>query len=340
MAFYIKNKEGQILISGGSLEIGDGLKVEEGVLKADVDNELKTDSSNPVENQVVTQRINEIDLVTSAALNDLNNNKADKDNFKTINGESIIGSGNIEIESGGGGTIDNIEVNGIEGIVENKVASVDITGLDVPVGEGFTQSTETNDNLQILETDNVSEALGKLQKVWKDDEEVMTRAFFAIKESTGFNDNLEYQTVDDSSNFLYDVTDLQQADTKLAGAITDLQTFIVNNTFTINVNNTSYRVLKPQGSSQTSVSINTPQAISLINNVTALYPPSITVSQTYYDLSSVLSLANLPNITLGMEPGTCYTWKESENTWVMYQYIGTNNTAENWRDSNNWVKRW
>jgi hypothetical protein len=154
MAFYIKNKEGQILTSGGFLEIGDGLKVEEEVLKADissditVDNELKTDSPNPVENQVVTQRINEIDLVTSAALNDLNNNKADKDNFKTINGESIIGSGNIEIESCGGGTIDNIEVNGVEGDIEGKVAYVNITGLDILVGEDFAEPTDvTNEDL-------------------------------------------------------------------------------------------------------------------------------------------------------------------------------------------------
>jgi len=75
---------------------------------------------------------------------------------------SVDEQGRLNAE-GGGGTIDNIRVNGIEGIVENKIASVDITGLDVPVGEEFVESELVNENLEInSEEDSVSEGLGKL----------------------------------------------------------------------------------------------------------------------------------------------------------------------------------
>lgn len=112
MAFYIKNKEGQILTSGGYLEVGEGLRVEEGALKAnegiDIDAELKTDSTNPVQNQVITQRLQEIDLVTAAALNDLNDKKADRSQLAQVafTGDyndldnTLIAGTNITIENG------------------------------------------------------------------------------------------------------------------------------------------------------------------------------------------------------------------------------------------------
>lgn len=112
MAFYIKNKEGQILTSGGYLEVGEGLRVEEGALKAnegiDIDAELKTDSTNPVQNQVITQRLQEIDLVTAAALNDLNDKKADRSELAQVafTGDyndldnTLIAGTNITIENG------------------------------------------------------------------------------------------------------------------------------------------------------------------------------------------------------------------------------------------------
>lgn len=112
MAFYIKNKEGQILTSGGYLEVGEGLRVEEGALKAnegiDIDAELKTDSTNPVQNQVITQRLQEIDLVTAAALNDLNDKKVDRSELAQVafTGDyndlenTLIAGTNITIENG------------------------------------------------------------------------------------------------------------------------------------------------------------------------------------------------------------------------------------------------
>lgn len=415
MAFYI-TENGQptnvILTDGGSIEVGENLSVDEnGKLNAQagtevyVDDELSLESENPVQNKVITKTIEDVEQVTAAALNDLNDKKADRDELAQVaftgdyndlenkpaipedfvqqqvdwnatsgvtsiankpNLATVATSGDYndlsnkpEVEQSDWnendssspafiknkpsnlGALDNIEVNGIEGTVENKVASVDITGLDVPVGEDFVESELTNEELEISATDDtVSDALGKLQKAVKDDEEVTTKAFFAIKNSTGFTENLEYQTVEDPNNLLYDVTDLQQADTKLAGYIKNLQDFISNNTFKITVNGVNYLVLKPQGSTQTGVTINTPDSASKINNITRLYPAQATVGQPYYDLTSVLSLADLPDVSLGTSPGTCYTWEESSGIWVMYQYVGPNETAVSWKNSDNWIKRW
>lgn len=55
----------------------------------------------------VEDELSEAEQVTSAALNQLNNNKQDVlisgENIKTINNQSILGSGNIDIQGGGGG---------------------------------------------------------------------------------------------------------------------------------------------------------------------------------------------------------------------------------------------
>ena len=72
-----------------------------------VDNALSTTSPNPVQNKVITTELNKKQegLVSG-------------ENIKTINGQSILGRGNIKIEGGGGGTMGetfttNIAVGGI-----------------------------------------------------------------------------------------------------------------------------------------------------------------------------------------------------------------------------------
>lgn len=270
---------------------------------------------------------------------------ANKPDFKTINGESIIGSGNIEIEAGGG-TIDNIEVNGVSGSVENKIASVTVTGADVNV-TGFTESEETNDNLEIQETDSVNDALSKLQKALIDDETVLVKAFNAIKDATGFSDELQYVEVSDTADMLYDIHDLQSADTKLASEIQNLKNREGKvNTFTIT-----------QGEKQVTYSphysgdISENKIINLLGadfiNLTRELPPAtnITVqegkSSDYYTLSTaVRTIAEKPAGTVPMNPGIVYTWEESPQVWSTYQYIGSNSTAEEFRNTNNWVKRW
>lgn len=273
------------------------------------------------------------------------NEVATKSDFKTINGESIIGSGNIEIESGGG-TIDNIEVNGVSGSVENKIASVTVTGADVNV-TGFTESEETNDNLEIQESDSVNDALGKLQKALIDDEIVLVKAFNAIKDATGFSDELQYVEVSDTADILYDIHDLQSADTKLASEIQNLKNREGKvNTFTVK-----------QGEKQVTYSphysgdISENKTINLLGadfiNLTRELPPATNInvqegeSSDYYTLNTaVRTISEKPAGTVPMNPGIVYTWEESPQVWSTYQYVGSNSTAEEFRNTNNWVKRW
>ena len=92
----------------------------------DVDTELDEESENPVQNKAITQAILDNEYVVSVALNNLNDRIQTKQdtlisgtNIKTINGTSILGSGNINV-SGGSGTggggdeniIETIKVNG------------------------------------------------------------------------------------------------------------------------------------------------------------------------------------------------------------------------------------
>lgn len=72
---------------------------------------------------------------------------------------------------------------------------VNLTGADIPV-TGYTDSTATNSDLQIEETDSVNDALGKLQKLWKDDEKVITATVGALKKAIGLDEYLTYIPVD------------------------------------------------------------------------------------------------------------------------------------------------
>lgn len=93
MAFYI-TKNGQpnvILTDGGSIEVGENLSVDEnGKLNAQagtevyVDDELSLESENPVQNKVITKTIEDVEQVTAAALNDLNDKKADRDELAQV----------------------------------------------------------------------------------------------------------------------------------------------------------------------------------------------------------------------------------------------------------------
>lgn len=93
MAFYI-TENGQpnvILTDGGSIEVGENLSVDEnGKLNAQagtevyVDDELSLESENPVQNKVITKTIEDAEQVTAAALNDLNDKKADRSELAQV----------------------------------------------------------------------------------------------------------------------------------------------------------------------------------------------------------------------------------------------------------------
>lgn len=132
------NGKQDTLVSGTNIKTvnGNSLLGEGNILikSVDVDSALSTTSENPVQNKVITNKVNTIEqsitnlsntmptkvsdltndsgYITNAALTDLATKEevsAKQDtlvsgtNIKTINGNSILGAGNIEIQGGGGG---------------------------------------------------------------------------------------------------------------------------------------------------------------------------------------------------------------------------------------------
>lgn len=100
---------------------------------SDVDSEVSETSTNPVQNKAVAGLLIEIIDQLDTALSSVGerfNSKQDKlvsgENIKTINGESIVGKGNIEIE---GGSAD-LEGYATEEYVNNAVEAVNVKGED------------------------------------------------------------------------------------------------------------------------------------------------------------------------------------------------------------------
>ena len=94
----------------------------------------------------VTEVIEENELIIASALNDLDeriidieNNQLTPSSFKTINNQSIVGSGNIDIQGGGGdeNALSGVSVNGTAASVSNKVANI----TSVPASIVATSST-------------------------------------------------------------------------------------------------------------------------------------------------------------------------------------------------------
>ncbi len=101
---------------------------------SDVDSEVLETSTNPVQNKAVAGALNEIVGLLDATLSSVGerfNSKQDKlvsgENIKTINGESIIGEGNITIEGGGSADLTGYAT---EEYVDNAVAEVNVKGED------------------------------------------------------------------------------------------------------------------------------------------------------------------------------------------------------------------
>ena len=104
----IKTINGQDVLGLGNIEISGG---------GTVDSELSETSENPVQNKVIT-----------AALNGKQDSLVSGTTIKTINGNSILGEGNIEI-TGGSGTVDTTMSDTSENAVQNKVIKAYVDGL-------------------------------------------------------------------------------------------------------------------------------------------------------------------------------------------------------------------
>lgn len=140
------NGKQDTLVSGTNIKTvnGNSLLGEGNILikSVDVDSSLSTTSENPVQNKVITNKVNTIEqsitnlsntmptkvsdltndsgYITNAALTDLATKEevsAKQDtlvsgtNIKTINGNSILGSGNISIGGGGGGSLPSFSMS-------------------------------------------------------------------------------------------------------------------------------------------------------------------------------------------------------------------------------------
>ena len=103
---------------------------------SDVDSEVSETSTNPVQNKVVAGALNEIVgllestlLIIGGRFDSKQDTLVSGENIKTVNGESILGEGNITIEGGGGGGGD-LSGYATEDYVDNAVAEVNVKGED------------------------------------------------------------------------------------------------------------------------------------------------------------------------------------------------------------------
>lgn len=117
-----------------------------------IDQELSETSENPVQNKVITQAIIDNEYVISTALNNINDRIENKQNtlisgtnIKTINGVSILGSGNINV-SGGSGTGGGGDENIIETVKVNGTALIPDTDKAVDISVPTNVSDLVNDS--------------------------------------------------------------------------------------------------------------------------------------------------------------------------------------------------
>jgi hypothetical protein len=60
----------------------------------------------------------------------------------------------------------------------------------------------------------------------------------------------------------------------------------------------------------------------------------------YYTLTTASrTIAEKNGGILPMNPGIIYTWLEN-GLWVAYQYVGSDSSAAQFRNTDNWIKRW
>ena len=92
---------------------------------------------------------------------------------------------------------------------------------------GFTESTLTNNQLEIQPTDSVNTAFGKLQKAVKDDEEVLSAALTKLKTSIGLTENLDCEFINQT---ILDSKSITEAIEKIADKSESKQEALVSGT--------------------------------------------------------------------------------------------------------------
>lgn len=191
----------------------------------------KTEIDNAVSVKADSSRVDEIEEVTASALVELHNTKQDilvsGTNIKTINNESILGSGNIVIQGGSGGGSYSAGAN-ID--ITNNVISV--TGITIPTSNtaftndaGFVNSGE-------VETQITSK--GYITAYTESDPVFQASAASGISEQniTNWNNKLD-------SSALTPYYTSAQTDTAISNATSGKQDTLVSGTNIKTINNQS-----------------------------------------------------------------------------------------------------
>ena len=171
----IKTVNGETILGEGNIEIDVPV----------VDTELDADSDNAISNKAVTNAISD----NTSAINDINARVDGKQetlvsgvNIKTINGESILGEGNIDIEGPGGGQENVIEIVKVNGAALTPDSN---KAVDVPVPT--TLSSLTDDATHRLVSDDEKESWNEKQDALQHYEETEEEGVDIARISVGDN---------------------------------------------------------------------------------------------------------------------------------------------------------
>ena len=197
-----------------------------------VDTALSESSTNPVQNRVITAQILENEEIVATALNNLNDRVELKQDqlvsgttIKTINNQSILGSGNISISGGGGGggeenVIEVVKVNGTA-LTPDANKAVNITSVPSSIVTqdathrfvSDTEKTTWNGKQNALQyysesgsdarinvpTDNIGEGSGSHGTITLACRDEMTDQAIAMSEISMDNVSLHHEEYDSST---------------------------------------------------------------------------------------------------------------------------------------------
>lgn len=167
-------KKQNVLVSGQNIKTINGKSVlGDGDIDTSipVDGALDANSTNPVQNKVLTAAFNQATQDVNTAIGGLGSsvhslsvglgNKQDKlesgTNIKTVNGQSLLGSGDITIEGGGGGasiTVDDAFNPESTNPVQNKVITAalgEAQGTLTALAKQTTPAVTSADNGKVLQ---------------------------------------------------------------------------------------------------------------------------------------------------------------------------------------------
>lgn len=123
--------------------------------------ELENDSGYLTSNDLSDFALKEEIPTKISELENDSNFLTEHQTLKTINGESIIGEGDLEIDSC---KVNDVLVNGIS-VVEDKIAKIDLSNLDSTMGRDFTTNITVGhleSGTKINKTDKVADILYRI----------------------------------------------------------------------------------------------------------------------------------------------------------------------------------